>query len=292
MKTLTKLIILTSTLVLIIGCRSDIRTKLVKNEKLSTDHVAKGKAILESAWKAQGFNKLHNHQVYSYQAYDVWKGVMGTVGKLWPDKKMTMDFKYEIGSFNGQVQYASSKHKGQIKGLQNWNYYEIDSDTTFMKPNPKVQFGLSAFQYFTEMIDRLKNAPIVVYAGEDEMRGVKYDLVLCTWNSLEPSKHVDQYIAWINKKTGLMDFTQYTIRENYLNMPGAKILYGGVEYSNLKSVDGLLIPHTQTIYAFNLKDNTKRFIHKLDISNFEFDAFPVEELQIDKTIARGGDFKQ
>lgn len=292
MKTLTPLFILTTSLILMVGCRSDIRTKMVKNETHSTDPVAKGKALLESAWKAQGFDKLHNHKVYSYQGYDVWQGFLGTVGKLWPEKKMTLDFKYEVGSFNGQVRYASGKKKGQIKGLQNWNYYEIEGDTTFMKPNSKIQFGLSAFQYFNEMIDRLKHAPIIRYAGEDEMRGQKYDLVFCTWNSLKPDKDVDQYIAWINKETGLLDFTQYTIRENFLKMPGAKIFYGGVEYTNLKSVDGILIPHTQTVYAFNLKDNNKRFIHKLTVSDFKFDDFPVNDLHIDKRIAKGGDFKQ
>lgn len=291
MKTLKQYFILPLALMLMVGCRSDIRTKVVKQEKLSTDHVAKGKALLESAWKAQGYDKLQNHKVYSFQAHDKWRGFLGTVGKLWPEKEITMDFKYEVGTFDGQVTYTSGKEKDQVKGLQNWNYYEIDGDTTFMKPNSKVQFGISAFQYFTEMIDRLKNAPIVVYAGEDEMNGQSYDLVFCTWNSLKTDKDVDQYIAWINKKTGLLDYTQYTIRENYLKMPGGKMFYGGIEFSNLKNVDGILIPHTHTLYAFNLKTNQKRNIHQLNISNFTFDNFPLSDLQINKNLPKGGDFK-
>lgn len=291
MNTFKKIVILSSALLLIIGCKSDIRNKTVKHETLSKANVTKGKTLLESAWKAQGFDKLHQHQVYSYHAKDHWKGIMGSIGKLWPDKSMQLDFKHEVGTFNGQVSYASGKHKGEVKGLQNWNYYEIDGDTNFVKPNAKVRFGISAYQYFAEMIDRLKNAPIIVYAGEDEMRGQKYDLVFCTWNSLKPHKDYDQYMAWINKKTGLLEFTQYTIRENFLHMPGAKIFYGGVEYTNLKSIDGILIPHTQTLYVFDLKDNSKRFLHQLEISDFKFDNFSVEDLHIDKTIAKGGDFK-
>lgn len=291
MKTLTKLTLLASTLLLIIGCRSDIRTKLVKTEGLSEENVAKGKALLHAAWKAQGLDKLTEHTVYSYHGYDEWKGFLGTVGKLWPEKKAHMDFKYEIGTFDGQLQYTSGKKKGLKQGLQNWNYYEIDGDTTFMKPNSRVQFGLSAFQYFVEMADRLKNAPIIVYAGEDEMRGQTYDLVFCTWNSLKTDRNIDQYMAWINKETGLIDFTQYTIRENFLNMPGAKIFYGGIEYTNLKSIDGILIPHTQNVYAFNLKTNQKRFVHKLEVTDFKFDTFPLDDLKIDKTIAKSGDFK-
>lgn len=291
MNTLSKLAVLALTVVLAIGCRSDIRTKYVKSEQQSPSSEAKGKALLDAAWKAQGLDKLNNHKVYSFHGHDVWRGVLGSVGKVWPGKDIHMDFKYEIGSFDGQVKYQSGKKKGHINGLQNWKYYEIESDTNFTKPNSRVQFGLTAFQYFVEMVDRLRQAPIIVYAGEDEFKGKSYDLVFCTWNTLKPHKEADQYIAWINKETGLIDYTQYTIRENYLHMPGAHIFYGGVEFANLKSVDGILIPHTQIIYAFNLKTKEKRNIHKLEVSDFKFDSFPVQDLKLDNTLGKSGDFK-
>lgn len=284
-------IILVFGLIVSVGCRSDIRTKMVKQNGVTEDGTAKGKEILDRAWKAHGFENLKNHTVYSFNGHDLWKGPLSPISKLWPDKDMRLHFKYEIGTFDGQVKYLSGKHKDEVKGLQNWNYYEIDSDTTFMKPNSKVQFGIAAFQYFTEMIDRLRQAPIIVYAGEDEMRGQKYDLVFCTWNSTKPDKDLDQYMAWVNKETGLLEFTQYTIRENFLHMPGAKLFYAGVEYSNIKSIDDILIPHTQTVYNFNLKENSKRFLHKMEISDFKFDTFPLSDLKISKDIDKSGDFK-
>lgn len=290
MKTVSQILVLSISL-LLIGCKSDIRTKHVKNQGLSSANEIKGKALLDAAWKAQGLDKLKQHQVYSFHGHDTWKGILGSIGKVWPEKNMHLDFKYEIGSFDGQVEFTSGKKKGRKSGIQNWKYYEIESDTIFMKPNSKVQFGLSAFQYFVEMADRLRHAPIILYAGEKTFRNKTYDLVFCTWNNIKPQKDVDQYIAWINKETGLVEFTQYTIRENFMKMPGAKIFYGGIEYTNNKSIDGILIPHTQTVYAFNLKTNQRKFIHQLEVSNFEFDAFSPEALKIDKSISEGGDFK-
>ncbi|MFK7772505.1 MAG: hypothetical protein AB8F94_10205 [Saprospiraceae bacterium] len=274
------------------SCMADLRTKSIKKEGITIENTKKGKAILERSWKAQGFDKMKNHQVYSFNGKDTWKGMLGRVGKVWPNRKSEMSFKYQIGTFDGQVAFHDGKRKGELAGLQNWNYYEVEEDKTkFRKPNKRIKFGLSAFQYFTEMIDRLKNAPIISYAGEKEFRDQKYDLVLVTWNTEKPHQAADQYIAWVNKETGLMDFTQYTIRETYLKAPGARAIPGAIEFSDFKNIDGILIPHVHTVYGFKIKKKQKKNLHQLIISDFQFDDFDGEELRLDKNIAKGGDFK-
>ena len=275
---------------------ADLRTKMIKKEGVTFRNTEKGKQLLENAWKAQGFDKLKNHKVYSYHAQDTWKGLLGSMGKIWPDMKSEMAFKYRIGSFDGQVHFLDGKEAGNHAGLQNWHYYEINNNKTIFKDkssrkNRKKVFGIAAFQYFTEMIDRLKQAPIISYAGEKEFRGHVYDLVLCTWEKIEPHMEHDQYLAWINKETGLMDFTQYTIRETYLKPPGYKAIGGAVEFTDFKEVDGILIPHKQLVYAIKLKKNPKRNLHKLIMSDFKFDGFNPEDLILDKTIEVGGDYK-
>lgn len=246
--------------------------------------------------KKQNYDKLKNHNVYSYHANDSWKGILGKMAKIWPDMEAKMKFKYQIGTFDGQVYFLDGKQAGSVAGLQNWNYYEINKGSVVFKDknekkNKKRVFGIAAFQYFTEMIDRIKNAPIISYAGEKEFRGQQYDLVFCTWGKDEPHEEHDQYLAWINKKTGLMDYTQYTIREAYIKPPGYKTLGGAVEFTDFKNIEGIMVPHEQLIYAIKLKKNPKRNLHHLVISDFKFDSFHVEELRLDKNIAKGGDFK-
>ncbi len=274
----------------------DLRPKKLKKEGITDSATKKGKQVLEDAWVKQGYDKLKTHQVYSYHADDSWKGILGKMAKIWPEMNAEMEFKFQVGTFDGQVQFLDGKQKGTVAGLQNWNYYEINNDNIAFKDkegrqNRKRVFGIAAFQYFTEMIDRIRNAPIISYAGEKEFRGQQYDLVFCTWEKAEAHEEHDQYIAWINKKTGLMDFAQYTIRESYIKPPGYKSLGGAVEFTDFKNIEGAMIPHQQLVYAIKLKKNPKHNLHKLLLSDFKFDGFDVEELHPGAAIIKGGDFK-
>ncbi|MFK8037839.1 MAG: hypothetical protein AB8B74_06085 [Crocinitomicaceae bacterium] len=292
-----RLIGLTAILGLLVqGCMYDLRSKSIKKNGISIENTKKGKEILQKAWLKHGFDNLKNFELYSYHGNDTWKGVLGNIGKIWPENKGEMDFKYQIGTFNGRVTFLDGSRKGDVAGLQNWKYYEISNgDTIFKglkeKSTERIVFGVSAFQYFAEMIDRLKKAPIISYAGEAELRGKQYDLVFCTWGSAMPHMEHDQYIAWVNKETGLLDFTQYTIRDNFLRPPGYKSLGGGIEFTDFKLIKGMMIPHEHIVYAIKLRKNQNHNLHRLLISDFKFDAFDTDDLRIDKNIEVGGDFK-
>ena len=84
---------------------ADLRTKKIKEEGVTIQNTEKGKQLLEKAWKAQGFDKLKNHSVYSFHGNDTWKGLLGGIGKIWSDKKTDIAFKYRIGTFDGQVHF-------------------------------------------------------------------------------------------------------------------------------------------------------------------------------------------
>jgi len=293
MKTIRKIGVIACVILMAQSCKiADLRSKEVKQDGVTVQNSEKGKLLLDQAWKAQGFDKLKTYKVYSYHGQDTWKGILGKMGNIWSESKSEMNFKYRIGTFDGQVKFENNSYAG----LQNWNYYDIiNKDTIFsdpkLKKNERIVFGISAFQYFAEMVDRLRRAPVIVYQGEDEFRGQSYDLVLCTWQTVEPRLEHDQYVAWINKKTGLMDFTQYTIRDSYLRPPGYKSIGGAIEFKDFKEIGGVLIPHTHLVYAIKLRKNSNKNLHKLIITDFKFDNFTSEDLQIDKAISVGGDFK-
>lgn len=275
----------------------DLRTSEIKRNGIQSANIEKGKMLLEKAWKAQGMDKIHHFKTYSFHGKDTWRGMLGNMGKIWKDKKTELDFKYRINTFDAQVHFLDGKDKGTASGLQNWNYYDIVNGKPIFsekdsKKNLRKVFGIAAYQYFTEMVDRLKNAPIISYAGEKEFRGKKYDLVFCTWHKAEPHLEHDQYIAWINKETGLMEFTQYTIRESYLKPPGYKKIGGAVEFTDFRNVEGILIPHQQIVYAIKLRENPKNNLHELLISDFAFDKFKETVLQVDKKIPLGDESKK
>ncbi len=92
----------------------------------------------------------------------------------------------------------------------------------------------------------------------------------------------DQYIAWTNKKTGLIDFCQYTIRESFLKPPGYKKLDNGVEFTDFREIDGILATHKQIICDIKLRKNPKKHLHEMNISDFQFDDFEESVLKVNK----------
>ena len=102
------------------GCMYDLRTPLIKKEGITTENSKKGKSILQKAWEKQGFDRLKEHQVYSYHGSDTWQGLLGKMAQIWPDMKSEIDFKYQVGTFDGRASFSEGKRQGVHVGIQNW----------------------------------------------------------------------------------------------------------------------------------------------------------------------------
>lgn len=249
--------------------------------------------ILQAAWEKQGFARLAEHKTYSFQGSDVWKGMMGKMGKPWPEAKSEIEFKYAVGTFCSQALFKNGKRAGAIAGLQSWKYYEQEPNAklTFMPYDDRVGFGLSAYHYFFEMLDRMVKVPIISYAGEKSFKGNTYDLVFATWHQPEPHMENDQYVLWINRETGMLEYAVYSLRDNYLKMPGYKAFYGSIHFDEYRKIDGIMIPHKQTVFLNQPNKNDKRHIHQLIVSDFAFDSFDLQTLYPDSDLPKLGDSK-
>ncbi len=286
-------VVLLATSLLLPSCMADLRTALIEEEGITKTNEEKGRNLLAEAWKKQGFEYLDQHTTYSFHGFDTWKGLSGKLGKPWPHWKSEMDFKYAIGTFDGQVLFQNGKRKGVLAGLQSWQYYEKEpgDKLEFKAYNKRIAFGLSAYQYFVELLDRLRQAPIIAYAGEKDFNSHQYDLVFATWETPEPHMEHDQYVLYINKKTGMLDYAVYTLRDNYLKPPGYKSFYGSIHFSDYWSIEGVLIPHKQTVFLNAPKKKEKKYAHQMIVTDFQFDAFDVKELHPNPDITPVGDDK-
>ena len=272
------------------SCLSSVSNKIVKENGIAEKD--KALAILESAWKAHGFNEFIVHEVYEVTGVNHWKGIAGKFGKPWPKQKQELKFQYAVGTFDSRVTFLDGKKKGGQKGLQSWNYYEIPSGDSIVqfkkKSHQKTEFGLAAFQYFFELIDRLKKVELIAYGGEKEFNGKKYDLVFVTWHKLKTHKQNDQYMLWINKKTKMVDYCHFTVHGTAF--PG-RAVSGSIEYANFKNIDGVKIPFELILYTGLPKTNQSKYLHRLTVSDFKFDSFEKSELYPDKNIKSVGDSK-
>lgn len=272
---------------------ADLRTSAQKEGNLPSDSEEIGAELLERAIKAQGVDKMSNFQNYEVVAVDHWKGLFGTLGKVWPTKKAKLRLRYAIDSFDSQLEFLDGKERGMIAGLQSWNYYEKyeDGEIHFKeKADKKNRFGLAAFHYFFELPVRLSKAEIVKYVGERAKDGKTYDLVFASWMSEEPNKEADQYVAWINKETGLLEYSEFTIRDSYAAGPAS--IYGAMYYADFREINGVLIPFQQSAFKNSAGSDKEDFLHRLTVESFEFDAFDHALLYPGSDIGKSGDAKE
>ena len=267
------------------SCLHDVRPSMLKREGITEANALKGKRILDKVWKKQGGDKLAQRDVYSFKGFDTWKdNKFGKLAKLWPDYKTNLEFRFQVDTLDGQLSFSDGENEGLTAGIYNSKYYEIRNGKTEFQDkeeesNLRVVFGLSHIQYFFELLGRLRDAPIISYAGSEEFNGKQYDLVFCTWGKAEPHLEHEQFLLWINQETGLLDYSEYSVREPYVKPLGYKSIGGNIEYADYREIDGVFVPHDQIVYPLKKRTEKSKFIHRLKISDFQFDNFNVEELK-------------
>jgi len=111
-----------------------------------------------------------------------------------------------------------------------------------------------------------------------------------SWDKPEAHQEHDQYKLLINPQTKMLEYAMYTIRETYLNMPGAQAFFGSIKFSDFKDINGVLIPFTQTIFL-NKPKKEKKNIHQFKVSDFQFDAVDAEILKPFPKVKETGDSK-
>ncbi len=273
------------------GCKiADLQTEVVKSN--ASEGEKKGRALLNQAWHQHGMVMLAQLENYQVIGKDHWRGLAGSLGKMWPTNDELMRWRFIVNSFDSQLTILEGKKTGFTAGLQSWQYYEGKDSTQLEfknKPNRKISFGLAAFHYFFELSDRLKSVPIVRFAGEQSYNGQVYDLVFATWAPITPHKEHDQYLLYISRTTNRLELASYTIRDNYL--PGAKSFFGTIVFDDFRKVNGVEVPFIQSIYIGGPPRKKSKYLHRLKVEKFRFNAFEDEALRIDPNLKPQGDQK-
>ncbi|MEM8507258.1 MAG: SRPBCC family protein [Bacteroidota bacterium] len=282
------LIVLLATGLSLQSCKiADLRTLQVNAS--TPNREVRAIRLLDEVIANGNLDKLANAETYSFDATDDWKGIMTLINPL-PKDNAPMEFRYRPNSFDGQFYYTGTNKK-TVHGVQSFNYYNLMEDKDIkVKKKKKMTFTIPAIQYFFEMPLRLKNAPILKYAGTKEFEGDIYDLVFATWVTTEPHKEHDQYLLYISQDDRRLKFANYTIRANYV--PAPKNMYGSIRYEALKiNSDGITYPGKMYIQVNGLKKK-KKAAHVLTVDNLRLNEFDVTELYPLKGIAFIGDSKE
>lgn len=295
MKTYQKLMLLFVVVIMAQSCKTvDLRTDYVLNKPETNEATRKGKALLQEAYEAMGYDKLLAADVYETTANFSWKKgfLLFPVNSLPGNNNKDLQFRFAVNNFDGQVKYLEGRKKNRVYGLQSWQgYYAKDTDADPVECNSRrYEWGLASYHYLLEAPMRLLNAEIIKYAGTREVNGITYDLVFATWGSEEPNKEFDQWLVYIHPETKFIDISELTVRDFFAPNPGS-FQHGTVLYAErTKTSIGTYFP-SEVIVQIGKPKKEEKGIYRFTLRDYKFDSFSKSELYPFEGLQGYGDAK-
>ena len=163
----------------------------------------------------------------------------------WREETTSFKFDWKPNSNNSRIEILTGKNKSKKYGIQNWSTYSVKDSVIVLKKHKKIKFHLPTMEYFFEFPFRIQEANKLKYGGSKEVNGILYKTILMSWNTFEPQKKVDQYLIYINPKTFLIDYLEFTVRDQ------GKFTYATVHFEDFKKVKAFTFPHKITAYFQN-----------------------------------------
>jgi len=248
----------------------DIRPDALRHA-LTPDAVRQGRrllGLLDSRYG--GSERYRHHRVTQVEYTDAWaSGLMQRVGSPWlPGERLRLTFAH--GTDSSRLDFLSGPRQSQSWGIQQWQTYTVASGQRKFAPNKDIKFWLPTLEYFLEMPFRVGEAEIVAHAGERTLGNQIYDLIFLTWGSPTPHRHMDQYVLWIRRSDGILEFAEYTVRDV------APFIVGCIHYEDLRDVDGILVPFRLTLGDCPGKPG---LLHRQTLSSAQFRPdLPIRDL--------------
>lgn len=238
---------------------SDLRPDSLRYATPSAQQQERGRLLLRRMAEVHGLSAAQQSKILRFRMTDHWKGAFSNIACPWPEKETHLQVTYRLGSFDAQVTFLQGEKSGHTWGLQSWKTYEIrpDEAARFVK-NEKAAFVLPAEQYLVELAFRARDAALVAYAGQETIDGQLFERVFFTWGSFEDNPSYDQYLLYIDAKTGRLEKGLFTVREK------VKPFTSAVHYTNYRTIDGILVPHTITLND-GIRDPLEDYLHRIQI---------------------------
>ena len=229
----------------------DIRPNLIK-DNITEEQRQQGKDLLKEVqdaygginhWLAQGIG------IYDQTAdwYDDKLGVSG-----WDELPQQFEMTSTLGTDNSKFKLLYGPNKDQVWGVEDCNTYEeVDGQKRF-ELNKKYRHKLIYKNYWFQFPFRISEAPIIVYAGEQEVHNETYDLIYATWGSDAANRKYDQYVMYVNKDTKMIEWLHFTLREkiNFIHIT--------CRFSDFQKINGIVSPFTQYVTLGSPESNGRK----------------------------------
>ncbi len=221
---------------------ADIRPSQLKKQEVPTNN---GRALLEESQRAHGMEFWSQRDSLTYLVDQEF-----TVGiSKWlisPVDQMNIQYHYtSYPKDYAKSYYASANHGNEAMNFKVGNgtkgIYKcfLEGDSTFN--GYSTEFFYKGMRHLIEFPFEMSSATIVENIGTANWNDQEYELLFATWNELNPSMEVDQYIIWVNKRTKRMDRFDATGR---IMTPFARAMVT-FEYNDAK--EGIVVPKSISV---------------------------------------------
>lgn len=241
----------------------DIRPDEIKQmTHIPKDRVSEGKKVLAQMMNAHGGKaQWLAHRTATFDLHDVWPSfIIRSLAMPWADHNKRMRMSVALNKDLWRIDFPEGTLKNTAWGIQQWMTYKVDTQgvVKFGK-DENIWFWLPTVGYFFEAPFRIADAGIVAIAKPKKIGDNMYDRVFLSWGQAGPQKDVDQYIAWIDQKTHMLTYFEFTIRDYPGNSSGT------VWYHDYKDVQGIKVPGSITAIGGPGKHDD--ILHNMIISN-------------------------
>ncbi len=229
--------------VLLSGCLADLRSNDLVVDGIDPARVTLARTSMNRMLKAHGgLDRWKQHRVAEVDYTDTWfRPLERAVSMPYPENGQHISQTILLGKNASRWTFVEGPWDGLEWGIQRWATYTARSGKVAFEDNDDIKFWLPTNAYFFEAPFRLSEATTLAHMGTTRVDGVLLDMVFLTWGQPEPQNDVDQYVAFIDRKTGLLTYLQYTIRDIF------RTLIGVMHYSDYKEVDGIWVAHKMTV---------------------------------------------
>ena len=251
-----------------------------------TNARALGQRRLEALAEAHGRKAWESYDVMEVEFKDAWHGTLTqTFFMPWEKSPQSIRARFLRGSWTADFELLDGPSEGERWGIQSWRTWKAPPEgKPVFEHDEQVEFFLPTTQYFFELPLRIRSADVAVDAGPAQWKGKEYDRVFATWRSAEPRQDVDQYVLWIDRDSGLLARTDFTVRDQ-----GGGAL-GSAQYNDYRSIGGVQMPSDISIFGL-MPGGAKLPVHTFWIEDVLWDTVSPRALQPDPTLPPEGESK-
>lgn len=225
---------------------------------------ARGRALLLSAFEAHGGQAaLSRHRTEHLSLHDEWFGAAKWFNP-WPSADQHLSMTANIHTFDSYAALLDGPEAGVTWGITEGRTWRETPAGRVFEPDADIAFMLPTVHYFLEMPQRLTEAALVRYVGDESIGGRDYHVVYATWGSITANREFDQYLVYIDAETGRLGKVAYTVREV------ASVASGVAHLDDQREIDGWWVAHDMWVTP-TVSDSAADALHRMVVSDFRFD---------------------